>query len=81
MTTPPADQEPAVCFQGIKKDAAQGTLYRLLKKIDVEKIESIYIGMLRELIGKKKFKQLLHKETLSRGDRWNSKICDERMLG
>jgi hypothetical protein len=39
----------------------QDTLSRLLEKIDVAMIESIYIDLLKQLIAKKKFKHLLHK--------------------
>lgn len=62
MTTPQLVENLQSVFPELKEMPHQDTLCRLLKEIDVEKIESIYISLLRELIGKKRFRQLLHKK-------------------
>lgn len=62
MTTPQLIENLQSVFPELNEMPHQDTLCRLLKEIDVEKIESIYISLLRELIGKKKFRQLLHKK-------------------
>lgn len=49
-------------FPELEEMPHQDTLYRLLVEIDVGCLETIYIDMLRGLIRKKKFKNLLHKK-------------------
>ncbi len=62
MTTPQLIENLQAVFPELEEMPHQDTLCRLLKEIDVERIESIYIDLLRQLIGKKKFKHLLHKK-------------------
>lgn len=62
MTTPQLIENLQAVFPELVEMPHQDTLCRLLKEIDVERIESIYIDLLRQLIGKKKFKHLLHKK-------------------
>lgn len=47
-------------FPEITEMPHQDTLCRLLEKIDVAQIETTYFDLLRQLIRKKKFKNLLH---------------------
>lgn len=61
MTTPQLLANLQAVFPELTDMPHQDTLYRLLEKIDVSKIETIYINMLKRLIRKKKFINLLHK--------------------
>jgi hypothetical protein len=61
MTTPQLIENLQAVFPELTGMPHQDTLSRLLEKIDVAMIESIYIDLLKQLIAKKKFKHLLHK--------------------
>lgn len=63
----------------------QNTLYRLLEKMDVAQIETIYNDLLRDLIRKKTFRKLLHKKryliAIDGTQKYIMKECwDERYL-
>lgn len=62
MTTPQLLENLKAVFSELEEMPHQDTLCRLLEGIDVTEIETIYIGLLRQLIGKKKFKNLLHRK-------------------
>jgi len=49
-------------FPDLKDMPHQDTLCRLLKEMDVDRIESCYLDLARELIRKKKFRHLLRKK-------------------
>ncbi|CEO88895.1 hypothetical protein SSCH_2970002 [Syntrophaceticus schinkii] len=81
MTGPRLLKHLQAVFPELTDMPHQDTLCRLLEKMDVDQIEIAYIDMLRHLIYKKKFKNLLHQKTLPCGSRRNTKIRDEPMLG
>jgi hypothetical protein len=60
MTTPQLLENLRAVFPELKEMPHQDTLYRLLAKIDVGQLGTIYIDMLRSMIRKKRFKNLLH---------------------
>jgi len=60
MTTPQLLENLQAVFPELMDMPHQDTLCRLLKKMDVDEIETLYIDMLRRLIRKKKFQNLLH---------------------
>jgi len=62
MTTPQLLENLKAVFPELTDMPHQDTLCRLLEKMDVEKIETFYIDMLRKLIRKKKFRNLLHQK-------------------
>ncbi len=62
MTTPQLLENLKAVFSELEEMPHQDTLCRLLEEIDVTEIETIYIDLLRQLIGKKKFKNLLHRK-------------------
>lgn len=62
MTTPQLLENLRAVFPELEEMPHQDTLGRLLEKIDITEIEIIYIGLLRHLISKKKFKHLLHRK-------------------
>ncbi len=62
MTTPQLLENLKAVFPELEEMPHQDTLCRLLEEIDVTEIETIYIALLRQLIGKKKFKDLLHRK-------------------
>lgn len=62
MTTPQLLVNLKAVFPELTDMPHHDTLCRLLEKIDIESIEIIYIDMLKQLIRKKKFKNLLHKK-------------------
>jgi hypothetical protein len=59
MTTPQLHKNLKAVFGELKEMPHQDTLYRLLAEIDVDQLENIYLDILRSLIRKKKFKNLL----------------------
>lgn len=61
MTTPQLLANLQTVFPELTDMPHQDTLCRLLEKMDVSQIETLYIDMLRGLIRKKKFQNLLHK--------------------
>jgi len=61
MTTPQLLVNLQAVFPELTDMPHQDTLCRLLEKIDVDRIETSYIDMLKGLIRKKKFINLLHK--------------------
>lgn len=61
MTTPQLLKNLQAIFPEVEDMPHQDTLHRLLKKIDVGQIETIYLSLLNHLIRKKKFQNLLHK--------------------
>jgi hypothetical protein len=62
MTTPQLLENLKVLFPELTDMPHQDTLCRLLEKIGVAEIETIYIDMLKKLIRKKKFRNLLHQK-------------------
>lgn len=62
MTTPQLLENLKAVFPEVTDFPHQDTFCRLLETIDVDQIESIYIDMLRRLIRKKTFKNLLHRK-------------------
>jgi hypothetical protein len=62
MTTPQLLENPQAVFPELTDMPHQDTLCRLLENMDVDQIETLYIDMLRRLIRKKKFPNLLHKK-------------------
>ena len=62
MTTPRLLTNLQAVFPELKDMPHQDTLCRLLEEMDVDQIEIAYIDMLRHLIYKKKFKNLLHQK-------------------
>jgi len=60
MTTPQLLANLQAVFPELKAMPHQDTLCRLLEKIAVDQIEVVYIEMLKSLIRKKKFKDLLY---------------------
>lgn len=61
MTTPQLLENLKAVFPELTDMPHQDTLCRLLEKMDSEQIETVYLEMLRSLIRKKAFKNLLHK--------------------
>jgi len=61
MTAPQFLENLRAVFPELEEMPHQDTLQRLLAEIDVSRLETIYIEMLKGLIRKKKFKNLLHK--------------------
>jgi hypothetical protein len=59
MTTPQLLENLKALFPELTEMPHQDTLYRLLAEIEVGRLETIYLDMLRSLIRKKKFKNLL----------------------
>jgi len=65
-------------FEELTEMPHQDTLCRLLEKIEVDRIESLYLDMLRKLIRRKKFRNLLHhKKYLVAVDGTEKQIMDE----
>ncbi len=62
MTTPQLLKNLQSVFPELTDMPHQDTLCRLLEKMDVDNIETIYIDMLRHLTRKKKFKNLLREK-------------------
>jgi len=62
MTTPQLLENLQAVFPELKDMPHQITLCRLLEKMEVEQIEILYIDMLKRLIRKKTFKNLLYKK-------------------
>jgi hypothetical protein len=62
MTTPQLLENLRAIFPEIIDMPHQDTLCRLLKNMDVSKIETAYIQILKKLIRKKKFQNLLHQK-------------------
>jgi hypothetical protein len=62
MTTPQLLENLQAVFPEVTDFPHQDTLCRLLEMIDVDQIETLYIDMLKRLIRKKTFKNLLHKK-------------------
>lgn len=62
MTTPQLLENLKAVFPELEDMPHQDTLCRLLEKIDVDQIEALYIGLLKRLIRKKTFTNLLHKK-------------------
>lgn len=62
MTTPQLLKNLQAVFPELTDMPHQDTLCRLLEKMDVDQIETLYNDMLRRLIRKKTFKNLLHKK-------------------
>lgn len=62
ITTPQLYENLQAVFPEIIDMPHQDTLCRLLEKMDVAKIETLYIEVLKKLIRKKTFKNLLHKK-------------------
>jgi hypothetical protein len=60
MTTPQLLENMRAIFPGLEDMPHQDTLCRLLEKIDVEQIKTTYVTLLKKLIRKKVFKNLLH---------------------
>jgi len=61
MTTPQLLKNLQAIFPEVEDMPHQDTLHRLLEKMDVGQIETLYLGLLNQLIRKKKFQNLLHK--------------------
>lgn len=61
MTTPQLLKNLQAVFPELTDMPHQDTLARLLEKMDVSQIETLYLDMLKRLIRKKTFKSLLHK--------------------
>lgn len=59
VTAPQLLENLKALFPELTEMPHQDTLYRLLVEIDVDQLENIYLEMLRGLIRKKKFKNLL----------------------
>ena len=62
LTTPQLLENVRAVFPALQEMPHQDTLYRLLVEIDVGQLETIYIDLLRSMIRKKRFKNLLHKD-------------------
>lgn len=62
MTTPLLLKNLQAVFPELTDMPHQDTLCRLLEKMDVGQIETLYLDMLKRLISKKTFKNLLHKK-------------------
>lgn len=62
MTTPRLLENLQALLPELVDMPHQDTLCRLLEKIDVSQIETVYIAMLKSLIRKKKFQSLLHRK-------------------
>ncbi|WP_333593341.1 transposase family protein [Aminobacterium colombiense] len=62
MTTPQILENLQAVFPELADMPHQETLCRLLEKIDVGQIETLYLDMLKRLIRKKTFNNLLHKK-------------------
>jgi hypothetical protein len=62
ITTPQLLENLKAVFPELTDMPHQDTLYRLLEKMDVDQIETFYNDMLKRLIRKKTFKDLLHKK-------------------
>lgn len=62
MTTPQMLKNLQTVFPELTDLPHQDTLCRLLERIDVDQIETFYLDMLKRLIRKKTFKNLLHKK-------------------
>jgi len=60
VTAPQLLENLKTIFPELTEMPHQDTLYRLLVEIDLDQLENIYIDMLRGLIRKKKFKNLLN---------------------
>lgn len=60
MTTPQLLEHLRIFFPELTDMPHQDTLCRLLATVDVDRIESDYIDLLKRLIRKKKFQNLLH---------------------
>jgi len=59
LTGPQLLENLKVFFPELTEMPHQDTLFRLVEEMEVEKIEAAYIGMMKQLIRKKKFKDLL----------------------
>jgi len=59
LTGPQLLENLKVFFPELTEMPHQDTLYRLVEEMEVDQIEGAYIGMLKQLIRKKKFKNLL----------------------
>jgi len=62
MTTPQLLENLKAVFPELTDMPHQDTLCRLLEKVEVAEIETIYIELLKKLIRKKKFRNLLHQK-------------------
>lgn len=62
MTTPQLLENLKAVFPELVEMPHQDTLCRLLEKIDVGHIETVYLDLLKKLIRKKTFQNLLHKK-------------------
>jgi len=62
ITTPQLLENLKVLFPELTDMPHQDTMCRLLEKIEVAEIETVYIDMLKKLIRKKKFQNLLHQK-------------------
>jgi hypothetical protein len=62
MTTPQLLENLQAVFGELPDMPHQDTLCRLLEKIEVDRIETLYLDMLRKLIRRKKFRNLLHQK-------------------
>jgi len=62
MTAPQLLENLKAVFPELEDMPHHDTLCRLLEKIDVDQIENLYVGMLKRLIRKKTFTNLLHKK-------------------
>jgi len=62
MTTPQLLENLKAVFPELTDMPHQDTLCRLLEKMEVEQIEILYNDLLRQLIRKKAFKNLLHQK-------------------
>lgn len=85
MTTPQLLENLKIIFPELTGMPHQDTLCRLLEKIDVQEIETVYVEMLKKLIRKKKFQNLLQqKRYLVAVDGTQKyvidKCCDEHYL-
>jgi hypothetical protein len=78
MTTPQLLKNLQAVFEELTEMPHQDTLCRLLEKIEVDRIETLYLDMLRKLIRRKKFRNLLHhKKYLVAVDGTEKQIMDE----
>ena len=62
MTTPQLFENLRAVFPELEEMPHQDTLCRLLEAMDVEKIETAYIELLKQVISKKKFRKLLQEK-------------------
>ncbi len=62
LTTPQLLENLKAVFPEIEDMPHQSTLCRLLETMDVDCIETVYTDLLKQVIRKKKFKNLLHKK-------------------